>query len=64
MRAGEVHPPKAPASSKQAGWRDYSQAGLFGLIDGLNGMVGLFIGLMRVHAVAAVIFLALLARAG
>lgn len=50
--------------STPAGWRDYSQAGLFGLIDGLNGMVGLVIGLMRVRAVAAVIFVALLARAG
>lgn len=45
-------------------WRDLSQAGLFGLVDGLNGMVGLVIGLMRVHAAASVIFVALLARAG
>lgn len=45
-------------------WRELSQAGLFGLIDGLNGMVGLVIGLSRVHAVTAVIFTALLARAG
>jgi hypothetical protein len=51
-------------SPAPARWRDYSQAGLFGLIDGLNGMVGLVIGLMRVHAVATVIFVALLARAG
>lgn len=51
-------------SARPASWRDYSQAGLFGLIDGLNGMVGLVIGLMRVHAAAAVIFVALLARAG
>lgn len=46
------------------GWRDLSQAGLFGLIDGLNGMVGLVIGLSRVHAAAAVILTALMARAG
>lgn len=45
-------------------WRDYSQAGLFGLTDGLNGMVGLVTGLMRVHTAASVIFVALLARAG
>jgi len=45
-------------------WRDLSSSALFGLIDGLNGMVGLVIGLLRVHAVAAVIFVALLARAG
>lgn len=45
-------------------WRDLSQAGLFGLIDGLNGMVGLVIGLSRAHAAAAVILTAILARAG
>lgn len=47
-----------------SGWRGLSQAGLFGLIDGLNGMVGLVIGLSRVHAAAAVILTALMARAG
>lgn len=52
-------PDSAPAS-----WRDFSQAGLFGLIDGLNGMVGLVIGLMRDRAAASLIFVALLARAG
>jgi hypothetical protein len=41
-----------------------SQPGLFGLIDGLNGMVGLVIGLSRSHAAASLIFVALLARAG
>ena len=51
-------------SPAPARWRDFSQAGLFGLIDGLNGMVGLVIGLMRVHAIATVIFVALLARSG
>jgi hypothetical protein len=37
---------------------------LFGCVDGLNGMVGLVIGLLRVHAAASIIFVALLARAG
>ena len=45
-------------------WRDLSQSGLFGLIDGLNGMVGLVIGLSHAHAAASIIFIALLARAG
>lgn len=45
-------------------YRDLSQAGLFGLIDGLNGMVGLVIGLGHIHAAASIIFTALLARAG
>jgi len=52
------------AMSAPVTWRDFSQAGLFGLIDGLNGMVGLVIGLMRVHTLPAVVFVALLARAG
>ena len=46
------------------GWRDLSRPGLFGLIDGLNGMVGLVIGLTRAGAAASLIFVALLARAG
>jgi hypothetical protein len=37
---------------------------LFGLIDGLNGAVGLAIGLLRLHSAADVILVALLARAG
>lgn len=45
-------------------WKDFSDAALFGLIDGLNGAVGLTIGLLHVHAAAALIFTALLARAG
>ena len=56
--------PEHQAPGPPVTWRDFSQAGLFGLIDGLNGMVGLVIGLMRVHALAAVVFVALLARAG
>lgn len=34
------------------------------MVDGVNGMVGLTIGLLRAHAAAALIFVALLARAG
>jgi uncharacterized membrane protein len=45
-------------------WKDFSDAALFGLIDGLNGAVGLIIGLLHVHAAAALIFTAILARAG
>ena len=37
---------------------------LFGLIDGLNGAVGLTIGLLRLRSAADVILVALLARAG
>lgn len=37
---------------------------LFGLVDGLNGLAGLVIGLLHVHAAAAIIFTAILARAG
>jgi carbon monoxide dehydrogenase subunit G len=45
-------------------WKDFSDAALFGLIDGLNGAVGLIIGLLHVHAGAALIFVAILSRAG
>jgi hypothetical protein len=45
-------------------WRDLEEKALFGLIDGLNGAVGLTIGLARSHAAATLIFVALLARAG
>jgi VIT1/CCC1 family predicted Fe2+/Mn2+ transporter len=45
-------------------WRDFREKALFGLVDGLNGAVGLTIGLLRAHAAAALIFVALLARAG
>ncbi len=45
-------------------WKDFSDAALFGLIDGLNGAVGLIIGLLHVHAAAALIFVAILSRAG
>lgn len=45
-------------------WEDVKDAGLFGLIDGLNGAVGLIIGLLHVHAAAALIFVAILSRAG
>lgn len=56
-------PPSGPGRPELS-WHELSQAGLFGLIDGLNGMAGLVIGLTRVHAAAAVVFTALLARAG
>lgn len=42
----------------------YAQQGLFGLIDGLNGAVGLVIGLLHSHAGAQLVFVALLSRAG
>lgn len=45
-------------------WADLEEKALFGLVDGLNGAVGLTIGLLRSHAAAALIFVALLARAG
>lgn len=45
-------------------WRDFRQQALFGLIDGLNGAVGLTIGLLRLRSAADVILVALLARAG
>jgi hypothetical protein len=45
-------------------WHDFQATALFGLIDGLNGAVGLIIGLLHSHAAAAIIFVALLARAG
>lgn len=45
-------------------WKDYTNQGLFGLVDGLNGMVGLVIGLLHAHAASGIIFVALLARAG
>lgn len=48
----------------RSGLAPYTTAALFGCVDGLNGMVGLVIGLMRVHALSSVIFVALLARAG
>jgi hypothetical protein len=44
--------------------KDLSETGLFGLIDGLNGMVGLVIGLGRSGEAAAVIFTAVMSRAG
>jgi hypothetical protein len=37
---------------------------LFGLIDGLNGAVGLIVGLLHAHAAASLIFVAILSRAG
>jgi hypothetical protein len=37
---------------------------LFGLVDGINGAVGLVIGLLRSHAAAQIILVGLLARAG
>ena len=37
---------------------------LFGLVDGINGAVGLVIGLLRSHAAAQIILVALLSRAG
>ena len=45
-------------------WKDLSKPGLLGLVDGLNGMVGLVIGLSRAGEAAAVIFVALMSRAG
>lgn len=36
---------------------------LFGLVDGINGAVGLVIGLMRSHAASQIILVALLSRA-
>lgn len=36
---------------------------LFGLVDGINGAVGLVIGLLRSHATAEIILVALLSRA-
>jgi VIT1/CCC1 family predicted Fe2+/Mn2+ transporter len=45
-------------------WKDLEEKALFGLVDGLNGAVGLIIGLSRSHAAAQLIFVALLARAG
>jgi hypothetical protein len=45
-------------------WADLREKALFGLIDGLNGAVGLVIGLLHSHAAASLIFVALLARAG
>lgn len=48
-------------------WRNmapFAQAGLFGLIDGLNGAVGLTIGLLHSGAAAQLILVALLSRAG
>jgi hypothetical protein len=45
-------------------WRVFRQQALFGLIDGLNGAVGLTIGLLRLRSAAEVILVALLARAG
>src|ERR1035441_4511259 len=50
--------------AKRISWRDLKDRALFGLVDGLNGAVGLVIGLERSHAAAALIFVALLARAG
>ncbi len=45
-------------------WNDLREKALFGLIDGLNGAVGLIIGLLHAHAAPALIFIALMARAG
>ena len=44
--------------------RDLRKQALFGFVDGINGAVGLVIGLLHSHAAAALIFVALLARAG
>lgn len=41
-----------------------SEAFKFGLVDGLNGAVGLVIGLLYAGASASIVFVALLARAG
>lgn len=45
-------------------WLDLREKALFGLIDGLNGAVGLVIGLLHSHAASVIIFVALMARAG
>ena len=45
-------------------WANLREQALFGLIDGLNGAVGLTIGLLRLRSAADVILVALLARAG
>lgn len=45
-------------------FRELREKALFGLIDGLNGAVGLVIGLLHANAAATLIFVALLARAG
>ncbi len=45
-------------------FRQLREKALFGLIDGLNGAVGLTIGLLHAHAAATLVFVALLARAG
>lgn len=41
----------------------YTQASLFGFVDGINGLTGLIIGLLFSHAASAIIFTAILARA-
>lgn len=41
----------------------YTQAGLFGFVDGVNGLTGLVVGLLLSHAASALIFTAILARA-
>jgi phosphatidylglycerophosphate synthase len=45
-------------------WKELREKALFGLIDGLNGAVGLTIGLLHAHAASVLIFIALVARAG
>ena len=45
-------------------WRDVRDQFLFGGVDGLNGAIGLIVGLTRSHAASVIIFTALLARAG
>lgn len=45
-------------------WSGLREKALFGLIDGLNGAVGLIIGLLHSHAASVIIFVALMARAG
>lgn len=53
-----------PRGGLPARWRELAVPGLFGLIDGLNGMVGLVIGLSHSRVRHELIFIALLARAG
>jgi hypothetical protein len=41
----------------------YTQASLFGFVDGVNGLTGLIFGLLLAHTTSAIIFTAILARA-
>jgi hypothetical protein len=55
---------RSPVTRQHARWRDLKDQYLFGMVDGINGAVGLVIGLLRSHAAAQIILVALLSRAG